>query len=71
MANPLNSVSLRISPELHRRLLAAAERMKFPKHSLCQAAIEAVVVAIEKDRGLVLPIRFVPERVPTKSRKSR
>lgn len=71
MPNTRDPVSLRLDPKLHLRLQAAADLIDLPKHSLCQAAIEAVVSAIEAHKGLVLPVEFIVRRVPaTKKLKS-
>ena len=52
-------LSVRLSPELNKRLEETAERLKVTKHSLAQLAIESAVEAVEKnDNRLVFPIGF-------------
>jgi hypothetical protein len=70
MANPLDPLKLLIPAELFNRLLAASDRLGCRKQNLCRNAIEAIVKAVEQDDGLVLPIRFIPERLPKKVQKS-
>lgn len=58
-------ISLRLSPELTRRLEEVAARTRQKKHALAQEAIEAAVDAIEKnDYRLVVPIEFSVTHVP-------
>lgn len=55
-------LSLRLSEELHHRLIETAKNLKISKHALAQLAVEAAVEAIEKnDNMLVLPIRFAAD----------
>lgn len=58
MANTKDPLSLRFKPDLHERLQKAADKVKIPKHTLCQLAAEAAVEAIEKEGRLTLPIQF-------------
>jgi predicted DNA-binding protein len=59
-------MSLRLSPELNRRLEEVAEKVKQKKHSLAQDAIEAAIEAIEQnDYRLVVPIEFKVTKIPS------
>jgi len=52
-------ISLRLTPEMDKRLTTVARGLKMPKNSLAQAAIEAAVEAIEANGGkIVLPLEF-------------
>jgi predicted DNA-binding protein len=52
-------MSLRLSPELHRRLEECAARLKIKRHTLAQSALEAAIEAIEKNQyRLSLPMQF-------------
>ena len=52
-------MSLRLSPELHRRLEECAARLKIKRHTLAQSAIEAAIEAIERNGyRLSLPMQF-------------
>ena len=62
-------LSLRLTGDMEARLTQCAERLKLPKHSVAQAAIEAAVEAIEaNDFKLVLPLEFEPKNVPVEKR---
>ena len=70
VANIQDPISLRLSPELHKRLQTAGDRLGIPKHSLAQMAIKAVVEAVEASRGrLVLPIEFKARYTPAANSK--
>jgi predicted DNA-binding protein len=58
VANTKDPLSLRFKPEFHERIQKAADRLKLPKHTLCQMAIEAAVEAIEEHGQLTLPVQF-------------
>jgi len=65
VSNITDPVSLRLPSDLHQRLQKAADQVGLPKHSLCQSAIRAAVVAIEEANGrLVLPIEFTVKNLP-------
>ena len=52
-------MSLRLSPQLHKRLEECAARLKIRRHTLAQNAIEAAIEAIEKNGyRLSLPMQF-------------
>ena len=52
-------MSLRLSPQLHKRLEECAARLKIKRHTRAQNAIEAAVEAIEKNGyRLSLPMQF-------------
>src|SRR2546427_5245571 len=52
-------MSLRLPPELHKRLEECAARLKIKRHTLAQNAIEAAIEAIEKNGyRLSLPMQF-------------
>ncbi len=52
-------MSLRLSPQLHKRLEECAARLKIKRHTLAQNAIEAAIEAIEKNGyRLSLPMQF-------------
>lgn len=54
-----NPISLKLSVELHQRLVAAAATVKLKKHNLALLAIEAAVEAVEVSGGaLVVPLEF-------------
>jgi predicted DNA-binding protein len=58
-------MSLRLAPELHRRLEECAARLKIKRHTLAQYAIEAAIEAIERNGyRLSLPLQF---RFPNES----
>lgn len=58
-------MSLRLSPDLHRRLEECAARLKIKRHTLAQSAIEAAVEAIEcNGYRISLPLQF---RFPVES----
>lgn len=69
MANTKDPISLRFDPKFHRRLQVAADLLGLPKHTLCQQAVEAAVAAVEKSKGLVLPVEFTVKRFPRKKLK--
>jgi hypothetical protein len=72
--NTTDPLSLRFPPAQHKRVQAAADQLGLPKHSFCQAAIMAVVEAVEEAGGkAVLPLEFTAKYVPTKkvSRKKK
>ena len=59
MEKDLYPMSLRLSPELHKRLEECAARLKIKRHTLAQNAIEAAIEAIEKNGyRLSLPMQF-------------
>jgi len=69
--NTTDPVSLRLPSELHVRLQAAADKLGLPKHTLCQEAIKAAVLAIEEASGrLVLPIEFVVKNRPAPRKRT-
>ena len=52
-------MSLRLPPQLHRRLEECAARLKLKRHTLAQTAIEAAIEAIERNGyRLSLPLQF-------------
>jgi predicted DNA-binding protein len=64
------TLTLRINPELHKRLEECARRTHIKKYTLAILAIEAAVEAIEKNGyRLVVPIEFEVSRVPTEKSK--
>lgn len=70
MAEHLAPLSVRLSPELLKRLESIADRLGIKKHTLAQLAIEAAVAAADEHGGrLVLPmdftVSFEPKFVPT------
>ena len=65
MPNTTDPISLRLPSDLHEKLQKAADQIGLPKHSLCQGAIKAAVIAIEEAKGrLVLPIEFTVKNRP-------
>jgi len=59
-------MSLRLSPELAKRLEECAKRLRLKRHTLARDAIEAAIEAIEKNGyRLVIPIEFEVKHVPT------
>ena len=65
MPNDPYPMSLRLPPELHRRLEECAARLKIKRHTLAQNAIEAAIEAIERNGyRLSLPMHF---RFPNES----
>lgn len=48
-------LSLRLTPEMNKRLIKVAEALKIPKQRLAQLAVEAAIEAAERDGALVLP----------------
>jgi hypothetical protein len=57
-------LSLRISPEINQRLEDAAKKLGISKHGLAALCVEAGVIAVEKNDGLVLPLEFEVTRIP-------
>ena len=58
-------LSIKLSKELHERLIEVAERIGIAKHRLAEMAIEAAVEAIEKNGyRLVVPIEFQVAHAP-------
>ena len=67
-----NPLSIKLSKELHDRLIRVAEETGIPKHRLAELAIEAAVKAIERNNyQLVVPIEFEVTRVPSEKTSSR
>lgn len=61
-------ISLRIDPEFEKRLEECARLTKIPKYKLALMALEAVVEATEEyGYQLVVPVKFVPVNVPSRS----
>lgn len=60
--------SFKASPEMQQRLDAAAKHLGIAKTTLFLAAVEAALASIERDDGLVLPVRFHVARIPERSK---
>lgn len=59
-------LAFRTTKELGDRIEKAVRVTKLSKTTLVLAAVEAVVAAIERDGGIVVPVSFLqPARVPT------
>lgn len=58
-------MSLRLSPQLDKRLEEMAKRTGIKKHTLAQMAVEAAVEAIEQNNyRIVAPVKFSVTHVP-------
>lgn len=61
----VRTLAFKATPELERRLEGAAAVTGLSKSAIFLAAVEAVVAAIERDGGIVVPMEmFQPARVP-------
>src|SRR5947207_10413129 len=64
-------MSLRLTPELDKRLEEMAGRLGIKKHTLAKMAVEAAVEAIEQnDYRIVVPIQFAITRAPAVAKYS-
>lgn len=55
---------MKVPPEFHERLEAAAKLTGIPKATLAHAAIEAAVASIERRQSVVFPMKFDVMAVP-------
>ena len=61
----MSTSGVRLTADIDSRLSACAERVKTSKHHLMVLGTEAVVEAIEEEKGeVVLPIKFDVRKVP-------
>jgi predicted DNA-binding protein len=65
-------LSVKLEPELHKRLEESARRTGIKKYTLAILAIQAAVDAIEQNNyRLVVPIEFEVARIPSEKIASR
>jgi hypothetical protein len=58
------TLSFKVTGELDDRLKRAAAVTKLTPSALAVTAVEAVLAAIERDKGIVMPVAFTVARVP-------
>jgi hypothetical protein len=58
------TLSFKVTKELDLRLKDAAAVTKLTPSALAIAAVEAALAAIERDHAIVMPVEFLPRRIP-------
>jgi len=58
------TLAFKATKDLEERLVKASVRLNISKSMLFLTAVEAVLAAIERDGGLVMPVRFDVSRRP-------